>query len=69
MAQRCLDGTRDLAYDRYFDGPAQQSVVFRLLGALSRYGKLGTACIGDSHESALKYYRDTVAVLDREARR
>jgi pheganomycin biosynthesis PGM1-like protein len=51
----------------HFDSAAQQGVVFHLIGALSQYGKLGTVCIGDSHESARKFYRDTVAVLDREA--
>jgi hypothetical protein len=44
-------------------------VVFHLIGALSQYGKLGAVCIGDSHESARKFYDDTVAVLDREAER
>src|SRR5215208_5398941 len=53
----------------HFDGASQQGVVFHLIGALSQYGKLGTVCIGDSHESALRFYRDTVAVLDREALR
>jgi hypothetical protein len=53
----------------HFDGASQQGVVFHLIGALSQYGKLGTVCIGDSHESARKFYRDTVAVLDREAQR
>jgi hypothetical protein len=53
----------------HFDGASQQGVVFHLIGALSQYGKVGTVCIGDSHESARKYYRDTVAVLDREAQR
>jgi len=52
----------------HFDSASQQGVVFHLIGALSEYGKLGTVCIGDSRESAEKYYRDTVAVLDREAR-
>jgi hypothetical protein len=52
----------------HFDGASQQGVVFHLIGALSQYGKLGTVCIGDSHESARNFYRDTVAVLDREAR-
>ena len=51
----------------HFDSAAQQGVVFHLIGALSQYGKLGTVCIGDSHESARKFYQDTVAVLDREA--
>jgi hypothetical protein len=53
----------------HFDGASQQGVVFHLIGALSQYGKLGTVCIGDSHESARKFYDDTVAVLDREAER
>src|ERR671917_2977610 len=52
----------------HFDGAAQQGVVFHLIGALSEFGKLGTVCIGDSRENAKKFYRDTVAVLDREAR-
>jgi len=52
----------------HFDGASQQGVVFHLIGALSQYGKLGTVCIGDSHESAREFYRQTVSVLDREAR-
>ena len=52
----------------HFDGASQQGVVFHLIGALSEYGKLGTVCIGDTRESAEKFYRDAVAVLDREAR-
>ncbi len=65
------DDLVDIAVDNglHFDGASQQGVVFHLIGALSQYGKVGTVCIGDSHESALKYYEDTVAVLDREARR
>jgi hypothetical protein len=51
----------------HFDGAAQQGVVFHLIGALSEYGKLGTVCIGGNRQSAEKFYRDTVAVLDREA--
>lgn len=43
--------------------------MFHLIGALSEYGKLGTVCIGDSHASAERFYRNTVAVLDRETRR
>ena len=65
------DDLVDIAVDNglHFDSAAQQGVVFHLIGALSQYGKLGTVCIGDSHESAQKFYRDTVAVLDRETRR
>jgi pheganomycin biosynthesis PGM1-like protein len=55
-------------HDLHFDGATQQGVVFHLIGALSQYGKLGTVCIGDSPASAEKFYRDTVAVLDRETR-
>jgi len=65
------DDLVDIAVDNglHFDGASQQGVVFHLIGALSQYGKLGTVCIGDSHESAQKFYRDTVRVLDREAQR
>jgi len=65
------DDLVDIAVDNglHFDGASQQGVVFHLIGALSQYGKVGTVCIGDSHESALNYYEDTVAVLDREAKK
>jgi hypothetical protein len=53
----------------HFDGSTQQGVVFHLIGALSEFGKLGTVCIGDSRASAEKFYRDTVAVLDRETQK
>ncbi len=53
----------------HFDSASQQGVIFHLIGALSQYGKLGTVCIGDSHEKAQQFYRDTVEVLDRESRR
>jgi hypothetical protein len=62
------DDLIDIVVDHglHFDGATQQGVVFHLIGALSEYGKLGTVCIGDSRASAEKFYRDTVAVLDRE---
>ncbi len=65
------DDLVDIAVDNglHFDSASQQGVVFHLIGALSEYGKLGTVCIGDSHENAQKFYRDTVAVLDREAQK
>jgi hypothetical protein len=65
------DDLVDIAVDNglHFDSASQQGVVFHLIGALSQYGKLGTVCIGDSHESAKEFYRDTVAVLDREAQK
>jgi hypothetical protein len=52
--------------DLHFDAAAQQGVVFHLIGALSEYGKLGTVCIGDSRASAERFFRETVAVLNRE---
>jgi hypothetical protein len=65
------DDLVDIAVDNglHFDGASQQGVVFHLIGALSQYGKLGTVCIGDSHENARRFYRETVAVLDHEANR
>jgi len=65
------DDLVDIAVDNglHFDSASQQGVIFHLIGALSQYGKLGAVCIGDSHENARKLYRDTVEVLDREARR
>jgi hypothetical protein len=65
------DDLVDIAVDNglHFDSASQQGVIFHLIGALSQYGKLGAVCIGDSHENALKFYQDTVEVLDREAQR
>ncbi len=50
----------------HFHGATQRGVVFHLIGALSEFGKLGTVCVGSSHEEAERFYRDTVAILDRE---
>lgn len=65
------DDLVDIAVDNglHFDSASQQGVIFHLIGALSQYGKLGAVCIGDSHQSAQKFYRDTVEVLDRETQR
>ena len=62
------DALIDIAVNHglHFDGATQQGVMFHLIGALSEFGKLGTVCIGDSYTNAGKFYRDTVAVLDRE---
>ncbi len=54
--------------DLHFDAVTQEGVMFHLIGALSEHGKLGMVCIGGSPEIAQRYFRDTVAVLDREAR-
>ena len=53
--------------DLHFDAAAQQGVVFHLIGALSEYGKVGTVCIGENRASAERFFRNTVAILNREA--
>lgn len=57
--------TNDLLYD----GSRQEGVMFHLIGALSRYGKLGLVCIGASPGSAEQYHHRTLTVLDRETRK
>lgn len=57
-----------VSHDLHFHGATQQGVVFHMIGALSRYGKLGTVCVGDSQETAARLYAELVSVLDREAR-
>lgn len=49
----------------HFDATRQTGVVFHLIGALSRYGKLGLVSIGESRERALTRHNETVAVLDQ----
>lgn len=51
----------------HFHGATQQGVVFHLIGALSEFGKVGMVCIGDSLETARRFYDETVEVLDIEA--
>ncbi len=52
-----------------FNSASQQGVMFHLIGALSEHGKLGMVCIDDSPTSTQTLYRQTLATLDREARR
>jgi len=65
------DDLMDIAVENglHFDAAVQQGVVFHMLGALSEHGKLGTVCIGGTPQAASRLYHETVAVLDREARR
>jgi hypothetical protein len=65
------DDLVDIAVENglHFDAAVQQGVVFHLIGALSEHGKLGTLCVGDSRDAAARLFHETVAVLDREARR
>lgn len=52
----------------HFHGTNQEGVAFHLMGALSEFGKLGIVCIGSSYDRAEAYYRETVAILDKEGR-
>jgi PGM1 C-terminal domain len=55
-----------VSHGLHFDAATQRGVVFHLIGALSEFGKLGALCIADSHASAARLHRETLAVLDRE---
>jgi hypothetical protein len=57
-----------VSHGLHYHAGAQQGVVFHMIGALSRYGKLGTVCLSDSHEGAARLYAELVAVLDQETR-
>ena len=52
----------------HFDAATQTGVMFHLIGALPRYGKLGAVAIGESHQDAERYFQRTVAVLDAAAK-
>ncbi len=49
-----------------YDGASQCGVMFHMIGALSRYGKLGMLCIGNTIEEATAYYKKAIDVLDKE---
>jgi hypothetical protein len=63
------DGLIDIAVTNglHYDAATQQGVMFHLIGALPRYGKVGALCVGDSPERASRMYRTTVETLTREA--
>lgn len=52
-----------------YDGSKQEGVMFHLIGALSRYGKLGVLCIGSTPQMATGLYEKTVEVLINETSR
>lgn len=52
----------------HFDATRQTGVVFHLMGALERHGKLGLVSIGRSPEAALSQHNATVGVLDEATR-
>ncbi len=44
----------------HFEASSQAGVVFHLMGALSRYGKLGLVAIGEDLVTADQIYRETL---------
>lgn len=62
----CPEDLIDIAVENnlHFHSTIQQGVVFHLIGALSEFGKLGVLCIGDSPETARKYYDQTLDALN-----
>ena len=65
------DDLVDIAVENglHFSAASQEGVVFHFIGALPEFGKLGLVCIGADRPRARTLYDETVAVLDREARR
>jgi hypothetical protein len=51
----------------HYDGAIHEGVVFRLIGALSEFGKLGVVCVGATPERAEELFRRTVAILDQQS--
>jgi PGM1 C-terminal domain/Pre ATP-grasp domain len=49
-----------------FDRNEGRGATLHLLGALRRFGKLGTLCIGDSPQEAAALYDEVTAALDAE---
>ena len=49
-----------------YDGRTEAGVLFHLIGALSRYGKLGVTAIADTHAEADALFARTLQVLDTE---
>ena len=53
----------------HYHAAGQEGVVFHLIGALERFGKIGMLCIAADLEQAERLYEQTVEVLDREGGR
>jgi PGM1 C-terminal domain len=64
------DGLFDVAvrHGLHFDQSRQTGVVFHMMSALAEHGRVGLTAIGESDEQADELYRQTVSVLDDEAR-
>ncbi len=53
--------------DLLYDAPAQQGVVFHLLGAVTDHAKLGMVSIGPDRRTSLQRYHHAVSALERAA--
>lgn len=53
-----------IEHDLHFDPVTQQGVTFNLIGAVSRFGKLGVVSIAGAADAAEALYERTVRVLD-----
>jgi hypothetical protein len=51
-----------------FDHGSETGVLFHMIGAVSRYGRVGVVAVGDSPGQAEELYARTVAILDDETR-
>jgi hypothetical protein len=52
--------------DLHYDAATQDGVMFHLIGALEQHGKVGTLCVGRTHEAAEQMHEQTIAALNRE---
>ena len=50
----------------HYDHSNEEGVMFHLISALSQFGKIGLTSIGKTPERAMEFYRQVVAVLDKE---
>jgi hypothetical protein len=55
-------------HELHFNNETEKGCVFHLLGALSKYGKVGVTCIGDSLEEAQNIFDRTVEMLHSNAK-
>ena len=52
----------------HYSHATETGALFHMIGALSRYGKVGLTAIGGSPEEADRIFKNAIAVLDRETR-
>lgn len=52
-----------------FSHRTSTGVLFHMIGGVSQFGKVGMIAIGDSRDEADRFFKSTVAVLDKETSR